>query len=171
MERKRKSDQAQVSGGFLQKARVSFIVNDISALILFDAGATQSFVSLVLIKRFAGAPGELDYPLKFDLADDRSIQVSRVHRGCVLEIFNDQFPIDMVPIPLYGNIVIVGMNWLSPNGAVIDSECHMDKATVDDVLIVREYTNVFPKELPGVPPERQVEFRIDLVPDAAPIAE
>ena len=37
--------------------------------------------------------------------------------------------------------------------------------------IVSEFPDVFPEELPGVPPERQVEFHIDLVPGAAPIAK
>ena len=45
------------------------------------------------------------------------------------------------------------------------------KATVDDVPVVREYPDVFPEDLPGIPPERQVEFRIDLIPGAAPIAK
>ena len=46
-----------------------------------------------------------------------------------------------------------------------------DKAIVDDVSIVRDYTDVFLEDLHGVPPERQVEFRIDLVPGAALIAK
>ena len=37
--------------------------------------------------------------------------------------------------------------------------------------MVREFADVFPEELPGVPPQRQVEFKIDLVPGAAPIAK
>ena len=41
---------------------------------------------------------------------------------------------------------------------------------VSDVLVVREFVDVFPEDLPGVPPEREVEFRIDLAPGAAPIA-
>ena len=45
------------------------------------------------------------------------------------------------------------------------------KATVREVPVVRDYADVFPEELPGIPPERQVEFRIDLVPGAAPIAK
>ncbi|CAH1421825.1 unnamed protein product [Lactuca virosa] len=45
------------------------------------------------------------------------------------------------------------------------------KALVDDVPIVREYPNMFPEDFPGVPPGRQVEFRIDLVPGAARIAK
>ena len=42
---------------------------------------------------------------------------------------------------------------------------------VKDVPIVCEYPDVFPDDLPGLPPDRQVEFRIDLVPGAAPIAK
>ena len=41
----------------------SFHINDIYALILFDSGATRSFVLLTLTKRFTRAPGEMDYPL------------------------------------------------------------------------------------------------------------
>ncbi|KAI3773509.1 hypothetical protein L1987_48039 [Smallanthus sonchifolius] len=39
------------------------------------------------------------------------------------------------------------------------------------MLVVREYPEVFPDELPGVPPDRQVEFLIDLVPGTTPIAK
>lgn len=42
---------------------------------------------------------------------------------------------------------------------------------VEEVPIVREFPDVFPEELPGVPPSRQVEFSIDLVPGAAHIAK
>ncbi|GJU48805.1 hypothetical protein Tco_1218360 [Tanacetum coccineum] len=39
-----------------------------------------------------------------------------------------------------------------------------------DVPIVRDFPEVFPEDLSGIPPARQVEFRIDLVPGAAPVA-
>ncbi|GJS90010.1 hypothetical protein Tco_0772646 [Tanacetum coccineum] len=39
-----------------------------------------------------------------------------------------------------------------------------------DVLIVREFPKVFPEDFPGLPPARQVEFQIDLVPGVAPVA-
>lgn len=45
------------------------------------------------------------------------------------------------------------------------------KATLDDVPIMREYPYVFLEDLSGVPPETQVEFRIDLVPGVASIAK
>jgi hypothetical protein len=37
--------------------------------------------------------------------------------------------------------------------------------------VVEEFMDVFPEELPGMPPEREVEFYIDLVPGTAPIAK
>ena len=53
---------------------------------------------------------------------------------------------------------------------VVDTRVR-EKLSVSEVPVVREFADVFPEELPGVPPERQVEFRIDLVPGAAPIAK
>ncbi|GKA98295.1 hypothetical protein Tco_0826232 [Tanacetum coccineum] len=41
---------------------------------------------------------------------------------------------------------------------------------LEDILVVKEFLDVFPEDLPGIPPVRQVEFQIDLIPEAAPIA-
>ncbi|GJR15880.1 putative nucleotidyltransferase, ribonuclease H [Tanacetum coccineum] len=41
---------------------------------------------------------------------------------------------------------------------------------LEDVPVIRDFPEVFPDELPGLPPPRQVEFRIDLIPGAAPMA-
>ncbi|GKF54287.1 putative reverse transcriptase domain-containing protein, partial [Tanacetum coccineum] len=41
---------------------------------------------------------------------------------------------------------------------------------MEDVPVIRDFPDVFPEELPGLPPPRQVEFRIDLVPMVTPIA-
>ncbi|XP_076932849.1 uncharacterized protein LOC143595474 [Bidens hawaiensis] len=51
---------------------------------------------------------------------------------------------------------------------VLDSKAEGQK--IEDIHIVRDYPEVFPKDLPGLTPPRQVEFKIDLVQDAAPIA-
>ncbi|KAJ0956109.1 putative nucleotidyltransferase, Ribonuclease H [Helianthus annuus] len=45
-----------------------------------------------------------------------------------------------------------------------------DERKIEDLPVVREYPDVFPEELPGLPPHRQVEFQIDLAPAAAPVA-
>ncbi|GJU77632.1 putative reverse transcriptase domain-containing protein [Tanacetum coccineum] len=41
---------------------------------------------------------------------------------------------------------------------------------MEDVPVICDFPEVFPEELPGLPPPRQVEFRIDLVPGATPVA-
>ncbi|KAI3825371.1 hypothetical protein L1987_06854 [Smallanthus sonchifolius] len=88
--------------------------------------------------------------------------------------------------------VIVGMDWLSKNQAEII--CHekivrvplpsgetisiqalvaeqpSEERKFDDIPIVRDYPEVFPEDLPGLPPHRHVEFQFDLAPGAAPIA-
>ncbi|KAD3336725.1 hypothetical protein E3N88_32244 [Mikania micrantha] len=46
-----------------------------------------------------------------------------------------------------------------------------DEPSISDYPIVREFPDVFPKELPGLPPDREVEFTIDLVPGAEPISK
>ncbi|GJT25149.1 putative reverse transcriptase domain-containing protein [Tanacetum coccineum] len=45
-----------------------------------------------------------------------------------------------------------------------------EERRLEDVPIIREFPEVFPEDLPGLPPARQVEFQIDLVPGAAPVA-
>ncbi|GJR04466.1 hypothetical protein Tco_0527450 [Tanacetum coccineum] len=45
-----------------------------------------------------------------------------------------------------------------------------EKKRLEDVPIVRDFPEVFPEDLPGLPPTRQVEFQIDLIPGAAPVA-
>ncbi|GJZ63108.1 hypothetical protein Tco_1230598 [Tanacetum coccineum] len=45
------------------------------------------------------------------------------------------------------------------------------EATGETRLIVRDFPEVFPEDLPGLPPTRQVELQIDLKPGAAPVAQ
>ncbi|GJY46453.1 putative reverse transcriptase domain-containing protein [Tanacetum coccineum] len=45
-----------------------------------------------------------------------------------------------------------------------------DEKRLEDIPVVREFPEVFLEDLPGLPPVRQVEFQIDLIPGAAPIA-
>jgi hypothetical protein len=42
---------------------------------------------------------------------------------------------------------------------------------VEDIRIVSEFLDVFPEELPGIPPKRKVEFVIDLIPGTSPISK
>ena len=60
-----------------------------------------------------------------------------------------------------------------------DCEAYLTFVTIDrnnkmklsELSIVYEFVDVFPNELPGLPPQREVEFSIDLVPDTQPISK
>ncbi|GJY18638.1 hypothetical protein Tco_0390129, partial [Tanacetum coccineum] len=45
-----------------------------------------------------------------------------------------------------------------------------EEKRLEDVQIIRNFPKVFPEDLSGLPPTRQVEFQIDLIPGAAPLA-
>ena len=49
--------------------------------------------------------------------------------------------------------------------------CNVQATTIEEVPVICEYPNVFPKELPRMPPDRDLEFIIDLIPGTTPIAK
>jgi hypothetical protein len=49
--------------------------------------------------------------------------------------------------------------------------CALEAKSVDEVPVVNEYPDVFPEELPGMPPDCDVEFMIDLLTGTEPIAK
>jgi hypothetical protein len=49
--------------------------------------------------------------------------------------------------------------------------CALEAKTIKEVLVVNEYPDVFPEELPGMPPNWDVEFVIYLLPGTGPIAK
>ncbi|GJS33818.1 retrovirus-related pol polyprotein from transposon TNT 1-94 [Tanacetum coccineum] len=51
------------------------------------------------------------------------------------------------------------------------AEDKSEEKRLEDVLVVRDFPEVFLEDLPGIPPTRQVEFQIDLIPGAAPVAQ
>nr|GEU70250.1 putative reverse transcriptase domain-containing protein [Tanacetum cinerariifolium] len=101
----------------------------------------------------------------------------------------------LIPVELGSFDVIIGMDWLAKYHAVIicaekivripfgdeilivranitatkDEDKSMGKR-LEDLLVVQKFPEVFPEDLPGIPPTRQVEFRIDLIPGAAPVS-
>ncbi|GKF54978.1 hypothetical protein Tco_0165318, partial [Tanacetum coccineum] len=51
-----------------------------------------------------------------------------------------------------------------------EAEDKSGEKRLEDVPIVRDFPKVFPEDLPGLPPTRQVEFQIDMMPSAVPVA-
>ncbi|GKC90270.1 putative reverse transcriptase domain-containing protein [Tanacetum coccineum] len=98
-----------------------------------------------------------------------------------------------MPVELGSFDVIIGMDCLANHHAVIvcnekivwipygdevlivqvtkkETEDKSEEKRLEDVLTIQDFLRVFPEDLIGFPPTRQVEFQIDLVPGAAPVA-
>ncbi|GKC32070.1 putative reverse transcriptase domain-containing protein [Tanacetum coccineum] len=101
-----------------------------------------------------------------EIAVGKSVEVDRVIRDCKLELGNSLFTIDLIPLGHGSFDVIVGMDWLSKNKDVIVCHERVVKIPVKEGGILR----VHEEHLSGQPPQRQVEFSIDLVPGATSVA-
>ncbi|GJV08672.1 putative reverse transcriptase domain-containing protein [Tanacetum coccineum] len=166
-------------------------VNNLSCLVLFDSGADKSFVSISLASMLNIPPITLDTTYDIEMANGNLVGTNTVIQGCTLILSNQPFKIDLMPIKLGSFDVVIGMDWLSKYHAriifdekvihiPIDGETLIIRAQVmekksdekrlEDILVVREFLEVFPEDLPGLPQVRQVEFQIDLMPGAAPVA-
>nr|GEU71145.1 reverse transcriptase domain-containing protein [Tanacetum cinerariifolium] len=110
-------------------------------------------------------------------------------QGCTLTLLNQPFEIDLMPIKLGSFDVVIGMDWLSKNHAKIlcdekvvhipiDGETLIirvvekksDEKRLENNPVVKEFPDIFPKDLLSLPPVHQVEFQIDLILGTTPVA-
>ncbi|GJR01428.1 putative reverse transcriptase domain-containing protein [Tanacetum coccineum] len=152
----------------------TFLLNNHYASILFDTGADRSFISTAFSSLINIAPTPLENSYDVELADGKIVGVDTIMRGCTLNFLNHPFNIDLMPVELGSFDVIIGMDWLRRCHAVIISakkeEDKSEGKRLKDVPIIRDFPEVFPEDLPGLPLARPVEFQIDLIPGAAPVA-
>ncbi|GJU26456.1 putative reverse transcriptase domain-containing protein [Tanacetum coccineum] len=124
------------------------------------------------------------YTFTYRSGDGNLVGTNIVIQGCTLTLLNQPFEIDLMPIKLSSFEVVIGMDWLSKYHAriICDEkvvhipikaqviEKNSDEKRLEDIPVVREFPEVFPEDLPGFSPVRQVEFQIDLIPGTALVA-
>ncbi|GJT16711.1 putative reverse transcriptase domain-containing protein [Tanacetum coccineum] len=138
----------------------TFLLNNRYASILFDTGADRSFVSTAFSSQIDITPTALDHYYDVELADGRIIGLNTILRGCTLNILNHPFNIDLMPVELGSFNAIIGMDLLVKYQAIIMcAEKIVRIPWGNETLIVH-----------GIPPTQQVEFQIDLIPGATPVA-
>nr|GEY29673.1 hypothetical protein [Tanacetum cinerariifolium] len=142
----------------------TFLLNNRYAKILFDTGTDRSFVSTTFSTSIDITPTTLENHYDVELADGKIIGVNTIIRGCTLNFMNHPFNIDLMPVPLGSFDVIIGMDWLTKKLKTSRRRSDLRMCRLSD------FPEVFPEDLPGIPPARQIEFQIDLVPGAAPVA-
>ncbi|GJW81010.1 reverse transcriptase domain-containing protein [Tanacetum coccineum] len=144
----------------------TFLLNDRYASILFDTGADRSFVSTSFSSLIDITPTTLDHYYDVEPATGKIIGNTTIIRGYTLNFLDHPFNINLMPVERGSFDVIIGMDWLSKYHAVIDcAEKIVRIPWGNETLIVHS-----DGKLSGLPPTRQVEFQINLMPSVAPVA-
>nr|GEY97571.1 putative reverse transcriptase domain-containing protein [Tanacetum cinerariifolium] len=177
--------------------RVTFLLNNCYASILFDTGADRSFISTAFSSLIDIIPTPFGNSYDVELADGKIVEVDTIMRGCTLNFLNHPFNIYLMSVELGSFDVIIGMDWLRRCHVVIvcdeklvrvpygnetlifrDDESNdgrESRLSIISCLKAQEYMakgcQIFlAHDFPGLPSARPVEFQIDLIPEAAPVA-
>ncbi|KAL2226403.1 UNVERIFIED_CONTAM: Transposon Ty3-I Gag-Pol polyprotein, partial [Sesamum indicum] len=198
----------------------SFSICDFSAHVLIDPGSACSFISRDFASHVHAKIEPFRHDLHVSMPAGGFVLVNTVVRSCLVVVEGVTLYADLVVIDLREFDVILGMDWLASNHALVDCQtkdvmlevngqmktvivgerkvipncliyvvtafnlikegCEAYLASVHDTMkvspgvldvpVLREFPDVFPDELPGLPPYREVDFQIDTIPGAAPIS-
>ncbi|GJS83139.1 putative reverse transcriptase domain-containing protein [Tanacetum coccineum] len=118
-------------------------------------------------------------PEKKGNASRQLVEIDKANRACKLEIEGHVFDINRIPFGSESFDVIIGIDWLSNHKSeIIFHEKVVGIPLLDDkeqkqeeIVVVRDYPKVFSDDLSGLPHSQEIKFRIELVPEAIPVAK
>jgi hypothetical protein len=169
----------------------TFSINDTPVKILFDSRSTHSFISEKLVGKLGMMGSHTNSAYKIVTLGGK-ISSSTLIPGVLLGLRSKTYPTHLIAISLEGMDVILGMDWMTRHKVVLDisgrvvvinsptighttlylpfkddaDPCAYVTITshLDEILVVCEYPDV-------LPPDRDVEFVIELQPGTAPISK
>ena len=175
-----------------------FTIDSHPAYVLFDSGASHSFISAgyAQMHNISTKAIPIAYRIKTPGAQ---VSVNTQTYTVSLVLATYPYRLQFMVLPGQGIDAILGINWMSAFGVVLNlkqrivelrlpfSEDRMSllissvsslpvvahiEASPDlaSIPVVYEFPDVFPEDLPGLPPDRYVEFIIELEPGTAPIS-
>ncbi|GJS86732.1 putative reverse transcriptase domain-containing protein [Tanacetum coccineum] len=179
----------------------TFTLNDHFATTLFDSGSDYNFVSTTFIPLLDIEPSELGFSYEIKIASGQLVEIDKVIKGCKLEIEGHVFDINLIPFGSGSFDVIIGMDWLSNHMAeilchkkvvripLLDGKVlrvlgekleekvrqlmsvRTKEKKQEEIIVVKDFPEVFLDDISGLPHVREIEFRIELVPGAMPVAK
>jgi hypothetical protein len=176
----------------------TFSINHHPVIILFDSGATHSFINSK-----CGIKISVDlYPTSgayIITTPGGKISSNQIYRKVPIQLGSNLIKIDLLLLDLEGMDVLLCMDWMTRHRVSldifsrtveIDSPDHeptilylsqqeynnscayaVEGIKLKDIPIVCEYPDVFPNDLSGMPPDWDIEFVIELQPGTAPISK
>jgi hypothetical protein len=176
----------------------TFLVANHPAVILFDFGASHTFISKKFVKKYCIHCTESREGFIIH-SPEGQIFTKEIAFHVLVTLAERDFPTNMIVLKGQDIDVILGMNWLAQHKSILNTDLRTIKLSHDheevllsipvavpakpfgrvyeaiipeiqDIPVVCEFQDVFPKDLHGLPPERDVEFVIELKPGIAPIS-
>jgi hypothetical protein len=195
-------------------------LNHINVKILFDSGATDSFISPSALEKSGLAAYEHDDFKQVEMASGEKQAVGPSVDNCIVDlgVCTTRLKVYVTALGTYD--LIIGMDWLAAHRALVDCfakrvfcvddegrpieiqgiqrkvslrfistmkvkrclrqgcqlyvvEAVKDRKgpSLDQYPVLSEFQDVFPNELRGLPPERELDFTIELKPGAEPISK
>ncbi|XP_072076673.1 uncharacterized protein [Arachis hypogaea] len=142
---------------------------------LYDTGASHSFIVIDKVEELGLKMSEL----AFDLHVHTPYQTLVTKLGCrqvSFKLEDREFVHDLIYLPMVGLEIILGFDWLSKNRGyeyqgyiLLATNVLGDEQRLDQIPVVREFPEVFSEDILEFPPQREIEFAIDLVPGAGPV--
>jgi hypothetical protein len=176
----------------------TFLVANHPAVILFDSGASHTFISKKFVEKHC-IPS-IESRVGFIIhSPGGQIFTKEVAFHVPVTLADREFPTNMIVLKGQDIDVILGMNWLAQHKAILNTDLRTIKLShghgevllsipvaipakpfgrvyeaiipeIEDIPVVCEFLDVFPEDLLGLPPERDVEFVIELKPGTTPIS-
>ncbi|GKB71576.1 putative reverse transcriptase domain-containing protein, partial [Tanacetum coccineum] len=177
----------------------TFTLNDHYTTTLFDSGVDYSFVSTTFIPLLGIDTCDLHFSYEIEIVSGQLIKIDKVIKGCKLKIDGHVFDINLIPFGSGSFDVIIGMDWLSDHkdeiichekvvripllyGKVLKvlgekpeekmrqlMSAKAKEKKQEEIVVVRDFPEVFSDDLSGFPLVQEIEFRIQLVPGAMPV--
>jgi hypothetical protein len=175
-----------------------FFLNEHLIIILFDSGASHDFMSSTCPKRLkltlvaSGAPSVISTPRG-------QVDTDRIAQMVPLELSGRVISRNLIVLGGQGIDVILGMRWMKLHKVILDiatklvhlyspaygkvtlhllaiasikaSLHYVVELKIEDILVIQKFQDVFPDDLPRMPLERAIKFKIELQPGTAPIAK
>ncbi|XP_075076642.1 uncharacterized protein LOC142163271 [Nicotiana tabacum] len=153
-------------------------VFSIDMYALIDPGSTLSYISPFVASKWDREPKLLQQSFEVSTPMGESVVVRRVYRSCDVKIHDRHTLADLHELEMKGDAAAPKgkfISYLKARRMILKGyiyhlvrvhDMEVKSPTLQSVPVVNE----FPDELPGLPPEREIDFAIDMLPDTQPIS-
>ncbi|GJR12703.1 putative reverse transcriptase domain-containing protein [Tanacetum coccineum] len=114
-------------------------------------------------------PNDLGFRYETEIASGQLVEIDKVIKGCKLEIESHVFDIDLIPFGHGSFDVIIGERPEEKTRFLMSAKASEKKQ--EEIVVVRDFPEVFPDDLSGLSPIREIDFRIEFIPGAMSVAK